>query len=102
MISIEHHFNVFQTISQLIMADKYRDTQFTNGTKKKVAHLVFGNDSGLVSGWSWIPVMLGLICEIKKISTELLPNCESNRSLKGIIMNLVENEIPHSERRTVW
>ena len=46
-------------------------------------------------------MLLGLICDIKKIGTELVASCESKKSLKGIITNLVEKEMHHSERRSV-
>ena len=50
MISIEYSLNVLHSISNLMRADKRRNTQFVNGAKKLEALFVFPNNSGLVSG----------------------------------------------------
>jgi hypothetical protein len=49
MISIEHSVNVIHSISPLLRADKSKNTQFINGTKKLRALFVFPGDSGLSS-----------------------------------------------------
>jgi len=48
--AIEHSLNVIHQLSNLIRADKCRNTQFIHGAKKLEALLVFPNDSGLASG----------------------------------------------------
>jgi len=50
MISIEHSHNVIPLNSHLIRADKYMNTKFIHGAKKREVLLVIANDSGLASG----------------------------------------------------
>jgi hypothetical protein len=49
-ISIKHGDNAIYSISHLIRANKCRNTQFINGTKKLEALLVFADYSFLASG----------------------------------------------------
>jgi len=63
---------------------------------------VFPNDSNLASGWNWIRMTLGSICDIYKVNNERLAPSESKWSLKGNMMNAEEKEVCRQERRSAW
>ena len=102
LISIKHSLNVSHKMSHLIRADKHRNTQFFIGGKKLEALLVFPNNSGLPSGWNWIPMSLGVIGDIYRVGIEMLARGESRWSLKGNMMNLRGKEVHYQERRSAW
>jgi len=64
MILITHGVNVIHSITHLIRSGESRNIQFINGVRKIQELLVLADQSFLVSGWNWIPMSFGLICDI--------------------------------------
>jgi hypothetical protein len=100
MISIEHSLNVINYIFNCIRGDKRRNTKFINDAKKRKAHVVFPNDSGLASGRNRIPMAFGSICETCRVGIERLACGESNWGLNSNMMDAWRKEFCHQERRS--
>jgi hypothetical protein len=63
-IFITHGVNVSHSVVHLIWSDQSRNTQVINGAKLLKVLLVFADDLYMTSGWNWIPISIGSICEI--------------------------------------
>jgi len=64
MIAIKYRVNVIHSIFHLIRANKSRNAPFINGAKNLEVLLVFADYLYLASGWNWIPMSFGMICNI--------------------------------------
>jgi len=77
MISINNGVNVMHYFSHLIRSHESRNTHFLNNSTQLEALLVFADCLYLVSGWDWIALLFGLICEIEQRWKEMLASCKS-------------------------
>jgi len=62
--SLKDGVNVIHSISHLIRANESRNTQFIHGAKQLEAPIVFADNLYLASGWNWITMLFGSICDI--------------------------------------
>jgi len=77
MISIKHGVDVIHYFPHHIMANKSMNTQFINGAKMLDMLLGFADCLYLASGWNWIPMSFGSICDVQQRWNEMLASCES-------------------------